>query len=329
MKSLRITSLASLAIASLLSFGAKAQPGTVNNNYIGGMVFGTNGVQVRYTGTATLYQLGGTGYTQQVQLDSMGFQFRQVPSGSFTVLVELDPSHPDFATTSPTYFVSSYDWNSGPRINVNPNGPTANVVMNLLPIVADTGTGNVGGSVTGDSLVNSNARQQWTMEFNRNKAWVIATNTVTNQKYVSRVSGGSYNLANLPMGTYDVRLEYPRLAANSTRVTVGRNQSAAVNFNVNSAGQVNAVVTSLASRKANNLKVFPNPATDALNIALAEGDEISSLELHNATGQVVNVSSSRGSNGITLNTTGLSRGFYTVRLHTSAGQVMQQNFLKQ
>lgn len=62
-----------------------------------------------------------------------------------------------------------------------------------------------------------------------------------------------------------------------------------------------------------NTKIYPNPTTDELFIS-AEGIEKATIEVYNALGKKLNISMSKNSNEVKLNTTTLANGFYFVKV---------------
>jgi hypothetical protein len=71
-----------------------------------------------------------------------------------------------------------------------------------------------------------------------------------------------------------------------------------------------------------NLKVYPNPATDVLNIKMDE--EIQSVLITSIDGKVVN-----RSNEATVNTSGLNAGVYVYEVTSVTGKVSKGNFIKE
>jgi hypothetical protein len=71
-----------------------------------------------------------------------------------------------------------------------------------------------------------------------------------------------------------------------------------------------------------NLKVYPNPATDVLNIKMDE--EIQSVVITSIDGKVVN-----RSNEATVNTSGLNAGVYVYEVTSVTGKVSKGNFIKE
>lgn len=291
-----------------------------------------NGNSILTSGQATVtaYHLG-SGFQATTTVDSGGYYFGQMPYGNYILLADLLPNSPDYATTAPTYHSNHYDWSAAPTL-ANAAGTANNRGdIDMLPINTGGGTSELTGSVVGDTNVNSNARVDYIIDFRVNKAWVIATNTITNRKYVARVVNGRYTFRNLPNGSYSVRLEYPRLAANATSVALGNGVNASLDFSVNTAGQTNALVTSLGEKLESKLVLFPNPAQDLVQISWNQDQNVTVSEVNvlSATGQRINVATTLAAQSLNLNTADLTPGLYRVQVRTQTGDVMVKSFMKQ
>lgn len=291
-----------------------------------------NGNSILTSGQATVtaYHLG-SGFQATTVVDSGHYYFGQLPYGNYILLADLLPNSPDYATTAPTYHSNHYDWSAAPTL-ANAAGTANNRGdIDMLPINNGGGTSELTGSVVGDTNVNSNARVDYIIKFKPNQAWVIATNTITNRKYVARVVNGRYTFRNLPNGAYSVRLEYPRLAANATSVTLGNGTNASMDFDVNTAGQTNALVTSLGEKLESKLVLFPNPAQDLVQISWNQDQNVTVSEVNvlSATGQRINVATTLAAQSLNLNTADLTPGLYRVQVRTQTGDVMVKSFMKQ
>lgn len=71
---------------------------------------------------------------------------------------------------------------------------------------------------------------------------------------------------------------------------------------------------------SSSFSVYPNPATDVLNI---EGENINNVEIINLVGQVV-----ANTNSSTVNVANLANGAYFVRVNFNNGDVAAQKFIK-
>lgn len=94
-------------------------------------------------------------------------------------------------------------------------------------------------------------------------------------------------------------------------------------FNVNPAGCYNYVPCAgigLDEELAVTFNVFPNPTTDFINVVLTKGDNISSIQVVNALGQVVytiDPSTVDLNTNININVSGFAAGIYSINMNTN------------
>lgn len=69
-----------------------------------------------------------------------------------------------------------------------------------------------------------------------------------------------------------------------------------------------------------NVSIFPNPATDILNVKLPSNVEVISADLFDVLGKKTGVSFNNGE----LNVSGLAKGFYILNIKTSAGTLTEK-----
>jgi len=71
---------------------------------------------------------------------------------------------------------------------------------------------------------------------------------------------------------------------------------------------------------ANLVSVYPNPATDVLNVKLASSIDVSEVAMYDVVGKKVGVSYSNGK----INISGLAQGVYVLKVNTNAGTLTQK-----
>ncbi len=81
----------------------------------------------------------------------------------------------------------------------------------------------------------------------------------------------------------------------------------------------------VSDKKANKLRVYPNPTHDHLNINVGIGKQ-GLLQVYNVSGQLVFYSNVL--ENITLNTSEWKSGLYTIVLHDEGGSVLHERFIK-
>jgi len=79
-----------------------------------------------------------------------------------------------------------------------------------------------------------------------------------------------------------------------------------------------------------DVKLYPNPASDELNVTYDESADIKTIAIYNIIGKVMSVYKPPASNSSNLNVEGLPSGIYFLRLSNSLGQVvMTKKFTRQ
>jgi len=78
---------------------------------------------------------------------------------------------------------------------------------------------------------------------------------------------------------------------------------------------------------SSNVNVFPNPATDVLNVEV-NLDEVATIELVDLTGKVVATQTLSNQGTATFNTANLSSGLYIVSIQTANGVVTEKVLVK-
>lgn len=95
---------------------------------------------------------------------------------------------------------------------------------------------------------------------------------------------------------------------------------------INSQTSAKSTISKIALEK--EIKLYPNPVTNQLNLNLANYEEITSVDIIDLKGQRVIKDRIIDSNIITFNTSDLSNGFYLVRIKSSDGVITVKKFIK-
>jgi len=89
-----------------------------------------------------------------------------------------------------------------------------------------------------------------------------------------------------------------------------------------------AALPALSSREEKSV-VYPNPATNDINIVFDENADVKNIALYNVIGKVMNVYKVSG-NSANLNIENLPSGIYFVKLYSANGSVVvTRKFTKQ
>lgn len=154
-------------------------------------------------------------------------------------------------------------------------------------------------------------------------AWVSALNTDYGAVTYNTPFGSHYTL-NLPGGTYTIVCNapgYQSVTVNS--VTILDGQTRALNFYMYGAtdGDQLEMLTGVQQYSMDELTIYPNPATDEVNIAT--GSTLRSVKIMNNMGQLVY---NRQADGYTLNinTTNLIQGIYFIEVETENSKFIEK-----
>jgi hypothetical protein len=71
------------------------------------------------------------------------------------------------------------------------------------------------------------------------------------------------------------------------------------------------------------VKVYPNPATDLINISTAD-NRLLSVQLMDVNGKVISSVIDNGNNHITISPAGLDKGIYLITIQTEKGNITQK-----
>jgi hypothetical protein len=127
------------------------------------------------------------------------------------------------------------------------------------------------------------------------------------------VSGNSFNPATAGPGTHTIIYSY-------THPTTGCDYSEVIDIVVENC-------TGLAENAKNsNVKVFPNPFSQSVNISNAQ--EIAQVEIRDITGRVVYTAAYNNVNVIQINTAAFTSGVYFIRMTTLNNEVIDQKIVK-
>lgn len=84
-------------------------------------------------------------------------------------------------------------------------------------------------------------------------------------------------------------------------------------------------IVSVSFDNAQTVKVYPNPATSMVTV---DATSVRSIGLYNVLGQIVNAPVTYGSSSHSINTSGLAKGSYTLRIVTDNGTTTQKLILQ-
>ena len=261
-----------------------------------------------------------------------GYDFGDVPAGDYLVKVALDPSSPGYATNLPTYYVSELFWNNAASITV-PYVGVAGFDVFLVQGNNPGGPGFIGGSVDDGANFgggNEEAGQSGGSSPLEGISILLLNEFDDPIAHTATDANGEFGFDNLAWGTYQVIVEVVGLEQGITWVTIGPdNPTAQVHFEVTEEGITTGILEQLARQ---SLALFPNPATEQLNLVL-DAPEAAQLQVQivAATGQILSsrvLELSAGRNQLALEVRDLPSGVYFLQL-TEGEAVLTTRWIKQ
>ncbi len=304
----------------------------VNSYSLGGMISGpSTGVGNIINVYAFEVQSNGTWIPVDTTLamDSSGvflYQFNGLPSASYAVMAELTPNSPQGQLFFPTYVGNTVNWNNAILIYLSSGTSTLPWSINMVNFLAlPSGTGSITGNVLrGNLRVTSGNMTNVTVQLLDPSLLPIRTSRTDAQ--------GQFNFADLPMGTYNVHIDWPGRPCTPQSVTLmaGQNSINGVNFTMNRGN----ILTSVQEPFSGNVeRVYPNPVRDQLFAEVnLTADGAYQLEIYNISGQRMTQETRnllRGNQRLEIPTQELSAGLYLMRLTDPRGVSTQWKVSKQ
>ncbi len=284
-----------------------AVAGGSQNYSISGLVLaGSNGLDF---GSVQLYAASNGAPVATSSLDSnSGYYFGNVAPGNYLVFA-VPSSNSIYTTFAATYYINDILWSSATTLSVGSNQSNINIL--LFQIVPMIGTGSVSGNLgTGVKGAVSGA--------------VVNLLNSSNNPVASTVTdvNGDYSFSNVANGTYKIWAEIAGKTTTPIIVTIdASNQNTSNNdFVVKNNTVVPKTVSINNSQRELQIKTYPNPVEDQLNIALSvENNTQANIEIYNLAGQLLqsnNYDLQAGSQTIQLNISDLPQGSYLLHITT-------------
>lgn len=244
------------------------------------------------------------------------YQFSNVAPGSYLVKAGLTPNSPQYASYLPTYHGDVLTWDLA----------TSTVVTNAnvwnLPIFLVAGN-NPGGPAFIGGLISQGANKDGDpLEGVSVILMTIGedpvTHTMTNQD-------GEYSFTNLAYGTYIIHVEIPGKVAEDWTVTLDANNPSFTlgDFDVHTT-YIDAIGTTSISigLDPSSVKVYPNPSSSLINIALDLEATGARIDLVNSLGAVIEtIETNNGKVTEQMNLSDLANGVYLIQVTTDNGSL--------
>lgn len=241
--------------------------------------------------------------------------FIDVMEGEYVVQADLTPESNAYTSFMPAYSGDVPYWQQAQSFSLSGGDVfDADVVMSALPTM-ENGPGLISGQVVciDNSLVDLTERIIYLL---RDGNIVSLSHTDT---------AGNFVFSGVPLGAYTLSAEIAgkysdALAVNLTEVD---NQAMLLQLNISSSNVYNIYDT---DSFVNAVKLFPNPATDNINLSFNLDRQTTLVsEVYTATG-IICLSETHfcpnGENKLTINVSSLKPGFYLIALKSAQGAIL-------
>lgn len=308
------------------------QPGGGGGNTVSGLV--SNGNNFSPVQNADVYlvtldpntnTLFATDTVSIVPADSGNYQFNNVSPGFYTVKAALTPQDPDYSSNLPTYLGDELMWYDATAINVGQNNSGNNIT--LVAGNNPGGPGFIAGNIqNGANKTTAGAENATVIFMDENNGQAVVGYTTTNVN-------GDYSMANLPYGTYRIRVDQMNYNGDDMLVTIGPGSEIQTGQNLTMTPAGATSTPEEALNAITELKLFPNPARSRAQLIFStEIAEGYTLQVMNTTGARVleqPVSASAGENSVELDIQAWPAGLYLVSLRSESGQTETRRLLIQ
>jgi len=257
----------------------------------------------------------------QTPVDSMGtYYFNNVIAGSYFVYA-VPAANSIYQNFAPTYYQNNISWTAATTLTVNSNKTGINI--SLVQLTPNSGSGSISGNLgTGSKGGIAGAVVNLLTTSN---APVATTKTDAN---------GDYTFSGVGNNTYKIWVEIAGKTTTPIVVTLNSTNPNSNNndFVIKNNTVVPKVVSIDNSQKELQMKTYPNPVENQLNIALSlENNTQISVEIYNLAGQNLlsnNYNLQAGSQTLRINLSDLAKGSYILRITNTNGAYTKQLITK-
>jgi hypothetical protein len=246
--------------------------------------------------------------------------YTTVPTGTLFLKVALLPSHPNYASYAPTYYISSLSWTTAHQISAAVFAGNYLTDVLMTAGVNPGGPGFIGGSV----LLGAN--KGTAVGDPLSSRILLLTNSADQPvAYTYSDASGHFQFPNLQYGTYKVFGDAMGKTNPPLSVTLSATKATVNNIifeenNKTFQGKFGTVSIVNVPAALNGISIYPNPATDHIQI-----DGISAIRgsknimLTDLTGAVISQQVCEEGNNATIATDKIAAGIYLLKVQTTAG----------
>jgi len=259
-----------------------------------------------------------------------------VGQGGFYSISGLDPGiylvKVDFAAGSledelfiPTYHYSAATWEAADPHTL-PNFLTVTTDIHLIWKQPMNGGGVIGGTVTDPNHIVAEVNEDIRNIVGLSHVLVLLSDANGNPlTSMFTDEDGNFRFTAIPYGTYRLRYDIPGLPSPDVWVTLTAEDPEKLQVTIIAEGGA----TSVEDPKAELIQLYPNPATEEINVVIPGGEGIYEIEVIDMQGRLIYAGSGRNHNGILrVDVSQYSAGLYSVSLlkqdHRFYGRFIKQ-----
>ena len=224
---------------------------------------------------------GATELYAQTEVDSLGrYAFLNVPAGAYYIKANLTEFSSYFSQFAPTYFGNVLYWENATLVEVVSNQDNYNIAM--LAAENNGGPGTVDGNIDEGPGRLMNPELFSSATGPAANVHVLVTNLAgAAQRWTNSDANGNFSINNLDYGDYLLFADVAGIVSIPMAFTISpETPNATVMF------VLGDLITSVSSSASDNLAIYPNPASNLIQINVKNSDA-QKLSLISATGSLV------------------------------------------
>lgn len=294
-------------------------------NVISGYVFGDTLSSLQ--GQVFAYGLNSGGSYDLVDsalIQNAFYSFDGLSDGLYLLKAIMAPGTQDAEDYIPTYHISSATWEDAVILQL-PNWLPVTKDIYMIRSTDFTGGGVIGGFVSDPNhlVAGGHVESRGTGIANVQVLLKDAQGLPLNYQYT--LAEGGFRFTNLPWGTYRISYDIPGLTSPDIWVTLTPENPEKLQVTL----IVNQGTTAVNDPKLEEIKLYPNPAKEEINMPLPGVNTNYDIHMIDMQGKVVYTGSVRNTNGvITVGVGSLAPGLYHINLKGDHGHFYGR-FIKQ
>ena len=263
----------------------------------------------------------GISFFDAAQIEADGkYNFNKIPFGGYYINAELYSTSQYYMHYLPTYYGDTWNWSEAKTVSVGDFVPTNNVVIHLVPVKEHkNGTGVIAGHINDNYYKSAKDAPVSNTE-------VVLIDSQKNAIGLTYSDiQGQFSFSQLEFGTYNVYAEILGIEAVPAEVTLDASNPAITNadFTINTTTNKifpDATVSVKPINKAENdySDFYPNPVNNTAYLtAIISKPANLNIQIINQLGQteqITYIMLNQGSSIVEVNTEGLAKGMYYIRI---------------